>query len=94
MKKIFGTSIESAVLSMAGLRLVSGLIEISAAIIMLMLNDVKKAVVVNSMLAVVGPVIFISTMMIGLISIADEISFSKLVFIGIGVAFILYGIYK
>ncbi|WP_096153463.1 MULTISPECIES: YqhV family protein [Bacillus] len=94
MKKIFGTQIESAVLSMAGLRLVSGLIEISAAIIMLMLNDVKKAVVVNSMLAVVGPVIFISTMMIGLISIADEISFSKLVFIGIGVSFILYGIYK
>ncbi|WP_078379770.1 YqhV family protein [Sutcliffiella halmapala] len=93
MKKIIG-SFDPTVLSMAGLRLFSGVLEISAAIIMLYLNDVKKAVVVNSMLAVLGPVIFISTMMIGLVSMADEISFSKLIFIAIGVGFILYGIYK
>lgn len=79
---------------MAGLRIFSGLLELSAAFIMLYLNDVKKAVVVNSMLAVVGPVIFIATMMIGLVSMADEITFSKLIFIAIGVGFILFGIYK
>jgi sugar phosphate permease len=93
MKKLFG-GFDPAVLSMAGIRLFSGVLEISAAIIMLCLNDVKKAIIVNSMLAVVGPLIFISTMMIGLISMADEITFSKLIFIGIGVGFILFGIYK
>ncbi|MGY3714204.1 YqhV family protein [Sutcliffiella cohnii] len=93
MKKLFA-NVDQVVLSMAGLRLFSGLIEITAAIVIFMLNDVKKAIIVNSMLAVVGPVIFISTMMIGLISLADEISFSKLIFILIGVGFILYGIYK
>ncbi|MCA1320576.1 YqhV family protein [Bacillus tianshenii] len=93
MKKLLG-NIDPAVLSMAGIRIFSGVLELTAAFIMLYLNDVKKAVVVNSMLAVVGPVIFISTMMIGLVSMANEISFSKLVFIAIGVGFILYGIYK
>lgn len=85
---------DQTVLSMAGIRVFSGLLEITAAIIMLSLNDVKKAIVVNSMLAVVGPLIFISTMMIGLISMANEISLSKLIYIGIGAGFILYGIYK
>ncbi|CAG9623165.1 YqhV family protein [Sutcliffiella rhizosphaerae] len=93
MKK-FLSHIDQTVLSMAGLRLFSGLLEITAAIIMLSLNDVKKAIVVNSMLAIVGPLIFISTMMIGLISMANEVSLSKMIFIAIGVGFILFGIYK
>jgi uncharacterized membrane protein len=62
--------------------------------VMLSLNDVKKAVAVNALLAIVGPIIFITTMTIGLLSITDELSFSKLLFIAIGVAFILFGIYK
>ncbi|WP_339146749.1 MULTISPECIES: YqhV family protein [unclassified Sutcliffiella] len=93
MKKLL-SHFDPSVLSMAGIRIFSGLLEITAAIIMLSLNDVKKAIVVNSMLAVVGPLIFISTMMIGLISMADEISFSKMIYIAIGVGFILFGIYK
>jgi len=93
MKRLLST-IEPTVLSMAGLRLLSGLIELSAAVLMLILNDVKKAVVVNSALAIVGPVIFIITMTIGLLSLADELSFEKLLYVAIGVGFILFGIYK
>jgi hypothetical protein len=93
MKRWFSL-IEPAVLSMAGLRLLSAGIELSAAILMLLFNDVKKAVTVNAFLAIVGPVIFIVTMTIGLLSITDELSFSKLLFIAIGVGFILFGIYK
>jgi Protein of unknown function (DUF2619) len=86
--------IEPVVLSMAGLRLLSAAIELSAAIAMLLFNDVKKAVAVNAFLAIVGPLIFITTMTIGLLSLTDELSFSKLFFIAIGVGFILFAIYK
>ncbi|WP_027407758.1 YqhV family protein [Anoxybacteroides tepidamans] len=86
--------IDSAVLSMAGMRLLSATIELTAALVMLFLNDVKKAVAVNAMLAVVGPIIFVVTMTIGLLSVADELSFSKLLWIAFGVGCILFGIYK
>lgn len=93
MKRWFAL-LDTTVMSMAGLRIVSGLIEISAAITMLFLNDVKKALAVNALLAVVGPIVLVTTMTIGLISLADELSFSKLLFIGLGVGLILFGIYK
>ncbi|MFZ3588414.1 YqhV family protein [Bacillus sp. DJP31] len=93
MKKWIST-IDTTVLSMAGLRFLSASIELIAAIAMLMLNDVRKAVAVNAMLALIGPLIFIATMTIGLLSMTDELSLSKLIFIGLGVAFILIGVYK
>ncbi|MFC4324019.1 YqhV family protein [Litchfieldia salsa] len=86
--------IETSVLSMAGLRFLSASIELTAAILMLVFNDVKKAVAINAMLAVVGPVILITTMAIGLLSLADDLSFSKLFFVALGVGLILFGIYK
>jgi hypothetical protein len=86
--------IEPAVLSMAGMRLLSAVIEMIAALVMLLFNDVKKALAVNVLLAVVGPTIFIVTMTIGLLSLSDELSFSKLGFIALGVILILIGIYK
>ncbi|MCH1626615.1 YqhV family protein [Fredinandcohnia quinoae] len=86
--------IETSVLSMAGLRILSASIELTAAILMLIFNDVKKALAINALLAIVGPVVLVTTMTIGLLSMADQLSFSKLFFVGLGVAFILFGIYK
>jgi len=86
--------IETSVLSMAGLRILSASIELTAAILMLVFNDVRKALAINAMLSVVGPVILITTMSIGLLSLADDLSFSKLFFVALGVGFILFGIYK
>lgn len=86
--------LDTTVMSMAGLRILSALIELSAAIVMLLLNDVRKALAVNAFLAIVGPTVLITTMSIGLISLADELSLSKLLFIGLGVGLILFGIYK
>ncbi|GLH64997.1 YqhV family protein [Parageobacillus sp. G301] len=86
--------IEPTVLAMAGMRLLSAAIEMIAALVMLLFNDVKKALAVNAILAVVGPTIFIITMTMGLLSLADELSFSKLGFIALGVILILIGIYK
>jgi hypothetical protein len=86
--------IETSVLTMAGLRFLSASIELTAAILMLVFNDVKKAVAINAMLAVVGPVVLITTMAVGLLSLADDLSFSKLFFVALGVGLILFGIYK
>ncbi|MFT4415625.1 YqhV family protein [Fredinandcohnia humi] len=85
---------DPTVLSMAGLRVLSASVELTAAILMLVFNDVRKALAINALLAIVGPIIMITTMAIGLISLADQLSYSKLLFIGLGVAFILYGIYR
>lgn len=82
------------VLGMAILRLVSGSIEIIAALIMLKLNQVEKALLVNSALALVGPIILISTTTIGLIGISDKLSATKILWIFLGVTCIFVGIIK
>ncbi|MGD6815570.1 YqhV family protein [Metabacillus sp. 84] len=86
--------LDQTVLAMAGLRLLSASIELTAAICMLLVNDVRKAIAINSVLAIVGPAIFIGTMAIGIYQIAGDVSYGKMVFIALGVVFILVGIYK
>ena len=49
MKLFFG-QVNPTVLTMAALRVVSSLIELTAAVVMLLTNDVRKAVAVNSVL--------------------------------------------
>lgn len=83
---------EKAVLGMAFLRLISGSIEIFAAILMLKFNSVEKALVVNSSLAIVGPIILILTTSIGLLGIVEKISYMKMVWIFLGVGFIFVGV--
>ncbi|MBS4202404.1 YqhV family protein [Bacillus sp. FJAT-49732] len=86
------TLLEKAVIGMALLRLLSGSIEIFAAFLMIKYNDVEKALVINSSLALIGPTILIITTTIGLFGIADKIAFGKFVWIFLGVAFIIYGV--
>ncbi len=82
------------VFSMAMLRMLSGSIEVLAAVIMLRLNQVDKALLVNSGLALVGPFILITTTAIGLIGIADKVSFGKLLWIIAGIGLIFIGLLK
>ncbi|WP_205672093.1 YqhV family protein [Ammoniphilus sp. YIM 78166] len=84
--------LEKAVLGMAVLRLLSGSIEILAAMLMIKFNQVEKALVINSSLALVGPMILIATTTIGLVGITDKISFTKIIWILLGVACILIGV--
>ncbi|MED1202963.1 YqhV family protein [Heyndrickxia acidicola] len=83
---------DKAVLVMAILRLISGTIEVTAGLLMLKLNQIDKALIINSSLALVGPVILIATTTIGLMGISDKISFTRIFFILIGIGFILYGV--
>ncbi|MGK0700532.1 YqhV family protein [Priestia flexa] len=86
--------INGTVLTMACLRFVSSFIEFIAAILIFTNNDVKKALMINGMLALVGPIVMITSFSLGLVSVADQLSFGKLVLIGTGVLLILIGVFK
>lgn len=86
--------IDKFVLGMVALRVMSGSIEVIAAFIMLRLNDIEKALMVNSALALVGPIVLITTTALGLIGIADKLSFSRLAWVVCGIAFLFIGILK
>ncbi|MNE53018.1 hypothetical protein D3C80_1477180 [compost metagenome] len=86
--------LDKFVTSMASLRIVSGSIEILAALFMLKLGRVDKALAINSALAFVGPSVLIITTAIGLSGMADKLSWSKIIWIGCGVACLLIGILK
>ncbi|GIO07062.1 hypothetical protein J31TS6_30900 [Brevibacillus reuszeri] len=85
---------EKAIMGMAALRILSGSIEILAALLILKVNQVEKALMINSGLAVVGPAILITTTAIGLLGMSDRISFAKIAWIMVGVSFILIGVRK
>ncbi|BFT71303.1 YqhV family protein [Paenibacillus sp. P36] len=82
------------VLAMASLRLMSGSIEIIAAIVMLRLATVEKALLVNSTLALVGPLVLLATTTIGLVGIAEKLSYGKMLWVIAGVSCLFIGIIK
>lgn len=82
------------VLGMASLRLASGTIEICAALLMLRLNQIDKALVVNSSLALVGPIILIATTTIGLVGLSDKLSPAKFAWVAVGIICLMVGILK
>jgi hypothetical protein len=84
--------IEKSIFWMALLRIFSGSLEIFVALLILKFNDVEKALVVNSSLALVGPIILIITTSIGLLGMAEKVSLVKLVWILGGVVCIFYGV--
>lgn len=83
---------EKAIMGMALLRILSGSIEIFVAFLILKYNDVERALIMNSSLALIGPLILIITTSIGLLGISEKISYTKLIWIFGGVACILYGV--
>lgn len=82
------------VFSMALLRIVSGSLELTAALVMLKLNEVQKALAVNSMLALVGPIVLLTTTAIGLVGLSDKLSPMRLIMVTVGVSCLLIGILK
>ncbi|WP_314585255.1 YqhV family protein [Paenibacillus terrigena] len=82
------------VLSMATLRMISGSLEIIAALLMLRFNQVEKALIVNSSLALVGPLVLITTTTIGFVGVAEKFSWDKIGWVLLGISLILFGIFK
>lgn len=85
---------DKIVFSMAMLRVLSGCIELIAAMLILRFNQLEKALLINSSLALVGPMIFILVTTLGLIGLADKLSYSKLLWVIAGVSCIFIGILK
>jgi hypothetical protein len=82
------------VLSMAALRIMSGSLEITAALLMIRFNQIEKALLVNSGLALAGPLVLLATTTIGLVGIAEKLSVGKMLWVLIGVSCIFVGILK
>ena len=86
------TFIETALLFIIILRVISGSIEITAAALMYKYNDLETAFYINSLLALVGPVILIVTTGIALHGLADKISITKVVCLFCGIFLILFAL--
>jgi hypothetical protein len=86
--------INKVVMSMAMLRVLSGSIELFAAFLIWRANQIDKALLINSSLAMVGPLVFLLVTTIGLVGMADKMSWSKLLWIAIGLCCIFFGILK
>ncbi len=76
---------------MAGLRILSSLIEAAAALTMFYYNDIRIALGINAVLGLVGPVILIGVTATGLYSLADELSAGRILLVLAGVFLIILG---
>lgn len=85
---------DRVVLSMAALRLISSMIELSAAVLFLKVNDVAWALRINSILGLIGPFIFVGVSLLGINALASSVSLQKLVLISLGVVMVLLGTIK
>jgi len=83
---------ENVLHGMAGLRFLSGSIEIVAALLMLYFGTVQKAVQINAALALVGPTVLILVTSLGLLGLADRMEFWRMAVVMGGVALILWGV--
>lgn len=77
--------------SMALLRTISGLIEITAALLILRLHRVETALRINALLGLVGPVIFLLVSVLGLIAVTVKLSPYKIGLVVIGIILVLLG---
>lgn len=85
---------EKAILGMAALRIFSGSLEVLAALLILKVNEVEKALLINSGLAIVGPLVLITTTSIGLLGMSERVSFAKIAWILAGITCVLIGVRK
>ena len=86
------TFIEKALLFIIALRLLSGSIEITAAALMFKFNDLEKAFYINTLLALVGPIILIVTTGIALLGLAEKISLTRIICLFCGIFLILFSL--
>ncbi|MGE5558734.1 MAG: DUF2619 domain-containing protein [Bacillota bacterium] len=76
---------------MAALRIISGVLEIAAALVILRLGRVSSAIRINALLGFIGPLFFLLVSALGIIAIAVNISPWKIGGILLGIAMILWG---
>lgn len=85
---------DKIVFSMAALRFLSAGIEFTAAMLMLYFGRIETAFKINSILAIVGPLILITVTSLGLVGLVGKVSLQGMLLIITGVALIFLGINK
>lgn len=84
--------IEKALLFIILLRILSGSVDLTAAMLMYKFNDLEKAFYINTVSALVGPFILIITTAIALLGLAEKISLTRIVCLFGGIILILYSL--
>ena len=79
-------------LGMILLRLFSGSMEIIAALLMYRFNSLEHALKINTVLASLGPLIFLGAMYLGLTGLTQKMPYNKLIFIYLGVGLVFWGL--
>jgi Protein of unknown function (DUF2619). len=82
------------VTSMALFRVLSGTVEVAAALLMLHFGRLETAFQINAALGLFGPTIMVIVSMLGLVGLAGKISYGRLGLIAAGVLLILYAARK
>jgi hypothetical protein len=82
---------DHAVLTMAALRVFSGLVEVLAALFILRINRVDIALRINCALAIIGPSVLLAGIFIGVVAISDRLPYGRLALIYLGAFFIFWG---
>ena len=78
-------------ISMAIMRVISSLIELTAAFLFLKSKSVETALRINATLGLIGPLIFMGVSLLGITGISGKVSFIRLVIILTGVLLVLIG---
>ena len=79
-------------ISIACLRLLSGTLEVIAALLIYRGNSLEYALKINAVLASIGPLIFLAAMSLGLVGLAQGVPYGKLLLIYAGVGLIFIGL--
>jgi len=88
---IVANAMDRYTVGMTIIRLISGSIEITAAIMMWRFGDLKTAFRINGLLGLTGPVVFMSASAVGLLGLAGKLSLARLALVLGGVFLILLG---
>lgn len=73
------------------MRIFSALVEVSAALLLLRMNEVGSMLRLNSVLGMVGPLIFIAVSALGLADSLGKVQPQKLALIFLGILLVLWG---
>ena len=80
--------------NMALLRVLSGLLEITIAIVFLKIGRVDAALRLNAFLGLIGPIVFILVSALGIAAIAVRLSWPKIILLCVGMILVLIGTTK
>ncbi|XKI12154.1 DUF2619 domain-containing protein [Sporosarcina sp. ANT_H38] len=84
--------VEKALLMIILLRIFSGSVDITAAMLMYKFNDLEKAFYINTLLALVGPIVLIITTGIALFGLSEKVSLTRMICLFAGILLIVYSL--